>query len=84
MGDAMQMAVGILTASLDSHELEAWAVDALLPHDPAALGDFLAGLHALCCLLMHEIEAETGRPPAQTLQRLAVFAEMSRGTPFAG
>ena len=80
----MQMAVGILTASLDSRELEAWAVDALLPHDPAALGDFLAGLHTLCGLLMREIEAETGRPPAQTLQGLGMFAELWRGTPFAG
>jgi len=84
MGDAMQMAVGILTASLDSQELEAWAVGALLPQDPAALGDFLAGLHALCGLLMQEVEEETGRPPAQTLQRLAMLAETWRGTPFAG
>jgi hypothetical protein len=30
---AMQLAIALLTAGLDSPELEAWAADALTPHD---------------------------------------------------
>jgi len=54
----MQLAIGLLTASLDSPELEAWAVQALIPEDPAARGDFIAGLHVvsqLLLLLLHEL-----------------------------
>lgn len=84
MAGAMQMAIGILTASLDSHELEAWAVQALIPDDPTALGDFLAGLHVVSGLLLQEIQEATGRSPAATLQELAILAESWRGTPSAG
>ena len=81
---ALQMAIGLLTASLDSPELETWAVWALIPEDPAALGDFIAGLHTISQLLLHELQAATGQPPAATLQRLAILAETRRATPSAG
>jgi hypothetical protein len=84
MAGAMQMSIGILTASLDSPELEAWAVQALIPEDPTALGDFLAGLHIVSGLLLQEIQEATGRSPAATLQKLAILAETWRGTPSAG
>jgi hypothetical protein len=84
MAGAIQMAIGVLTASLDSHELEAWAVQALMPEDPAALGDFLAGLHAVCGLLLQELHEATGRSPSATLQELAILAENWRGTAATG
>jgi hypothetical protein len=84
MAGAVQMAIGVLTASLDSNELEAWAVQALIPEDPTALGDFLAGLHVVSGLLLQELQEATGRPPAETLQELAILAETWRGTPSAG
>ena len=80
----MQLAIGLLTASLDSPELEAWAVQALIPEDRADLGDFIAGLHVVSQLLLHELGDATGQPPAATLQRLAFLAEARRGTPSAG
>jgi uncharacterized RDD family membrane protein YckC len=81
---AMQLAIGLLTASLDSPELEEWAVWALIPGAPAALGDFIAGLHVVSQLLLHELWDATGQPPAATLQKLAILAETRRGTPSAG
>jgi hypothetical protein len=69
------MAIGLLTASLDSPELETWAAMALIPEDPAALGDFLAGLHVVSQLLLAELEESTGQPAAATLQKLAILAE---------
>ena len=81
---AMQLAIGLLTASLDSPELEEWAVWALIPEDPAALGDFIAGLHVVSRLLLHELQDATGQPPAAILQKLAILAETRRGTPSAG
>jgi hypothetical protein len=81
---AMQLAIGLLTASLDSPELEAWALAALTPHDADGLGNFMAGLHVLSELLLHELYEATGEPPAATLQRLAILAEHRRGTPSAG
>jgi hypothetical protein len=81
---AMQLAIGLLTASLDSPELEAWAVAALTPHDADGLGNFMAGLHVVSELLLHELHETTGEPPAATLQRLAILAEHRRGTPSAG
>jgi hypothetical protein len=80
----MQMAIGLLTAGLDSAELEAWAVQALIPEDPAALADFLAGLYIVSRLLLRELQEATGRPSAGTLQRLAVLAEPRPQTPSAG
>jgi hypothetical protein len=81
---AMQLAIGLLTASLDSPELEAWAAWALIPEDPAALGDVIAGLHIVSQLLLLALHEATGQPPATTLQKLAILAETGRGTPFAG
>ena len=81
---AVQPAIGLLTASLDSPELEAWAVTALTPHDADGLGNFMAGLHVVSELLLHELHEATGEPPAATLQRLAILAEHRRGTPSAG
>jgi hypothetical protein len=81
---AMQLAIGLLTASLDSPELEALAVEALTPHDADGLGNFMAGLHVVSELLLHELHEATGEPPEAILQRLAILAEHRRGTPSAG
>ena len=81
---AMQLAIGFLTASLDSPELEAWAAWALIPEDPAALGDFIAGLHVVSQVLLHELHEATGQTAAATLQRLAILAETGRGTSSPG
>ena len=78
---AMQLAIGLLTASLDSAELQAWAAEALAPDDVDGLCDVMAGLHMVCELLLHELHAATGEPPSATLQRLAMLAEHRRGTP---
>ena len=80
---ATQLAIGILTASLDSPELEGWAVEALTPHDADGLGNFMAGLHTVSQLLLHELHEATGEQPEATLQRLAILAEHRRGTPSA-
>lgn len=76
---AVQLAIGLLTATLDSPELLAWAARALVAEDPAALGDLLAGLHVLSELLLHDLHEATGEPPAATLQRLAILAETQPG-----
>jgi hypothetical protein len=80
---AVQLAIGLLTASLDSPDLQAQAMDMLIP-EPAALGDFLAGLHVVSQLLLHQLHEATGQPPAAFLQRLAIAAEISRDTPSSG
>src|SRR5580693_1017301 len=84
MGAAMQLAIALLTAGLDSPELEAWAVDMLTPTDADGLADFMAGLHVISVVLLSELHEATGEPPAAILQRLAILAERRRGTPFAG
>jgi hypothetical protein len=81
---AMQLAIALLTAGLDSPELETWAADALTPNDADGLGDFMAGLHLTSVLLLHELHEATGEPSAAVLQRLAMMAERQRGTPSAG
>jgi hypothetical protein len=81
---AMQAAIGLLTASLDSPELEAWALPALIPHDADGLGNLMAGLHLISELLIHELHEATGEPPPAILQRLAILAEHRRGMPSAG
>ena len=83
MATAMQLAIAVLTAGLDSPELEAWAADALTPADADGLGDFMAGLHVISMLLLNELHEVTGEPSAAILQRLAILAERRRGTPFA-
>ena len=84
MATAVQLAIALLTANLDSPELEAWAADALIPRDADGLGDFMAGLHVVSVLLLDELHEATGEPPAAVLQRLAIVAEHRRGTPSAG
>ena len=84
VADAMQAAIGLLTASLDSPELEALALPALIPHDADGLGDLMAGLHLISELLIHELHEATGEPPHAILQRLAILAEHRRGMPSAG
>ena len=84
MAAAMQLAIALLTAGLDSPELEAWAADALTPMDADGLGDFMAGLHVISVVLLHELHEATGEPPVAILQRLAILAEQWRGTPSAG
>lgn len=81
---AMQLAIGLLTASLDSPALESWAVEALALHDADGLGNFMAGLHVVSELLLHELSEATGEPPEATLQRLAFLAERWRGDSSAG
>jgi hypothetical protein len=77
---AMQLAIALLTAGLDSPELETWAADALTPNDADGLADFMAGLHVTSVLLLHELHEATGEPSAAVLQRLAMMAERQRGT----
>ena len=81
---AMQLAIGLLTASLDSPELEAWAAEVLIPQDADGLGNFMAGLHVVSELLLHELYKATGEAPEATLQRLAILAQQLPGTPSAG
>ena len=81
---AMQLAIALLTAGLDSPELEAWAADALTPIDADGLADFMAGLHVISVLLLNELHKATGEPSAAILQRLAILAERGRGTPSTG
>jgi hypothetical protein len=76
---AVQLAIGLLTAGLDSPRLEAWAVDALIPHDADGLADFMAGLHLVSEILLHELCEATGEPPEAVMQRLAFLAERRRG-----
>ena len=80
---AMQLAIGLLTASLDSPALASWAVEALTPHDADGMANFMAGLHVVSELLLHELCEATGEPPEATLQRLAFLAERLRGTSSA-
>jgi hypothetical protein len=81
---AVQLAIGLLTATLDSPELLAWAAGTLVAEDPAAIGDLLAGMHVLSELLLYELDEATGQPPAATLQRLAILAEIRPGASPSG
>jgi hypothetical protein len=77
---AMQLAIALLTAGLDSPELEAWAADTLTPIDADGLGNLMAGLHVISVVLLSELQEATGERPAAILQRLAILAERRRGT----
>jgi hypothetical protein len=81
---AVQLAIGLLAASLDSPELEAWAVQTLIPIDADGLADFMAGLHVLSEMLLHELHEATGEPSADALKRLALLAEHRPGASSAG
>jgi hypothetical protein len=76
---AVQLAIGLLTAGLDSPRLEAWAVDALTPHDADGMGNFMAGLHLVSEILLYELCEATGETPEAVMQRLAFLAERWRG-----
>ena len=81
---AMQSAIALLTASLDSPALMARALPALIPENADGLADVMAGLHLISELLIHELDEATGEPPQAILQRLAIVAEHQRGMPSAG
>ena len=81
---AMQLAIGLLTASLDSPELEEWAAWALVPENPEALASVIAGLHLVSLLLLRQLHEATGQPPASTLQKLAITAAAGPETPLTG
>ena len=84
LATAMQLAIALLTAGLDSPELEAWAADTLTPSDADGLGNLMAGLHVISVVLLSELYEATGERPAAILQRLAILAERRRGTPSGG
>ena len=71
---SMQLAIGLLTASLDSPELEEWAAWALIPEDREALASVIAGLHLVSLLLLYQLHEATGQSPASALQKLAIAA----------
>lgn len=79
---AVQLTIGLLTASLDSPELEERAAWFLLPEDPEALASLIAGSHLVCLFLLQQVQEATGRPPARTLQELAIAAAAGPQTPF--
>ena len=81
---AMQVAIGLLTASLDSPELEAWAALALIPEDPEALASVIAGSHLVNLLLLQQPHEATGQLPSTMLQKLAISAVAGPETPFTG
>ena len=81
---AVQLAIGLLTASLDSPELEEWAAWALVPEDPQALATVIAGLHLVSLLLLHQLYEATGQPPASTLEKLAILAAAGPQPPLTG
>jgi len=83
VASSMQLAIGLLTASLDSPELEEWAAWAVIPEDPASLASVIAGLHLVNLLLLQQLHEATGQPPAATLQKLAISAAAGPETPFA-
>jgi hypothetical protein len=84
VASAMQLAIGLLTASLDSAELETRAFPVLMPSDADGLADLIAGLHLISKLVIRELSEVTGEAPESTLQRLAILAEQLRGTRSIG
>jgi hypothetical protein len=70
----MLLAIGLLTASLDSPELEEWATWFLVPEEPEPLASVIAGLHLVNLFLLQQLQDATGQPPATTLQKLAIAA----------
>jgi hypothetical protein len=81
---AVQLAIGLLTASLDSPELEEWATWALVPEEPEALATVIAGLHLVSLNLLRQLHDAAGQPPASTLQKLALAAAAGPETPLTG
>ena len=83
MAAAMQLAIALLTAGLDSPELEAWAAGRAHCDRRGWPGNCMVGLPAcFCVLLLNELHEATGEPSAAILQRLAALAERQRGGPY--
>ena len=80
----MELAIGLLTASLDSPELEEWAAWALVPENPEALARVIAGLHLVSLLVLQQLYEATGQRPSSTLQKLAIAVAAGPETPFTG
>jgi hypothetical protein len=81
---SLQLAISLLTASLDSPELEEWAAWFLVPEDPEALASVIADLHMVNLVLLKQLHAATSQPPASTLQKLAIAAAAGPEMPFTG
>ena len=81
---AVQVAIGLLTASLDSPELEAWAAWTLIPEDPEAMVGVFAGMYLVSLLLLQQLNEATGQPPSATLQKIAISAAAGPELPFIG
>ena len=72
MAYAMQLAIALLTAGLDSPELETWAADALTPLDADGLADFMAGFMAglhVVSVLLYDLHEATGEPVGRHLAK---------------
>jgi hypothetical protein len=80
----VQLAIGLLTASLDSPELEAWAAWALIPEDPETLAGVIAGMHLVNLLLLQVLQEATSLPPSATLRKLAISVAAGPEMPFTG
>lgn len=82
--EGIQRAIGVLSAGLDSTELQVWAMDELIPRDSDGLSDFLAALYVMDRVLLGELCEATGEPREEILQRLALRVENGRGRPMPG
>jgi hypothetical protein len=82
--EGIQRAIGVLSAGLDSTELQVWAMDELIPRDSDGLSDFLAALYVMDRVLLGELCEATGEPREEILQRLALRVENGRGKPLPG
>ena len=70
----MQLAIALLTAGLDSPELEAWAAGRSF-RSTRVVWQTSWPLHVISVLLLNELHQATGEPPTAILQRLAILAE---------
>lgn len=84
VAEAMQAAIGLMTASLDSPELERQALPLLVPQDADGLAELMAGMQLISEIVLRELYEATGEPPEVVLNRLALVAERRRGTSSAG
>jgi hypothetical protein len=80
----LRCVIGVLSAGLDSSELQNWAMDTLIPRDSEGLSDFLAALYVMARVLLGEVRDATGQPREEILQRLALTVENGRGKPLPG
>ncbi len=80
----LRCVIGVLSAGLDSSELQNWAMDTLIPRDSEGLSDFLAALYVMARVLLGEVRDATGQPREEILQRLALTVENGHGKPLPG